>query len=345
MDKKQTIIFDGDDTLWKTQPIYRSVIDEFYRKLREQGFKSPEVRPVFTSINRKLLKEIKLSSKRLGLAMSGAYEAMCQKSGVTCQTTIVKELLDLSQQVYIRPPEPMEGVHEVLSSLKQNFQLIFYSGGVEETQVNRLKSLSLDHYFGDRVFVVDKKDEETLGVILQSCGLRPDASWMVGNSPKFEMIPALRLGLSCIWMHTSFWKEELESITLNRVFVAFDLNEVENILLFGNGFGAEEYLTNSQDSQIDYPQLIESKNVWIIGNNPKNDINPAIKMGANPIWIPTNFNSNDIEPFLGSIFVAFNHKDAESIIKIWADKSPESPHIIRRIYDEQGDKGGSLIVE
>jgi putative hydrolase of the HAD superfamily len=342
------VIFDGDDTLWRTQPIYKSVIDEFYAVLEQQGF-APEVfRPLFTSINQDLLKKIELSRDRLGRAMSGTYETMCQHAGIMSQSSISERLVELAQQVYIRTPEPVEHVHEVLSLLQKDFELFFYSGGVEETQKARLAKLGLDHYFQDRVFVVTRKDAKTLEGILQTCSLDPEVAWMVGNSPKFDVNPALQVGLNCVWLHTSFWKEELVDIGVGRVFGAFSLDEVANVLLYGNGFGPQGYVPSTQEVQEIQAALLretETENVWVVGTSPKLDINPALSIEANPVWIPTVFDANDVEPFSGSMFVAFSPEGARQIIGRWSGSNLDLTKVIWRLREKRGNLGGSLVVD
>src|SRR5689334_9237825 len=101
---KTTVIFDGDDTLWKTQPIYKSVMDEFYSILISQHFSPEDFQPLFDSINSDLFKKIKLSSDRLGRAMVGTYETMCQRTSQLVDSSLSDRLLVLGRQIYERMP-------------------------------------------------------------------------------------------------------------------------------------------------------------------------------------------------------------------------------------------------
>src|SRR5207237_7685030 len=103
--RRPAVIFDGDDTLWSVQPIYKSVNDDFDTILRLQGFKPEEFHPLFNLINEELLKTIKLSTERMGQAMARTYEVMCQRAGIPSQSSIVKEVIELAEQVYIRAPQ------------------------------------------------------------------------------------------------------------------------------------------------------------------------------------------------------------------------------------------------
>ncbi len=345
---RQAVIFDGDDTLWNTQPIFKSVNDDFDTILRHQGFKPEEFHPLFNSINEELLETIKLSTERLGQAMSRTYEFMCQRVGIPSQSSIMRELIELAEQVYIRAPQPMDGLHAVLSSLSKDFELFFYSAGKDTTQRTRLASLGADEFFQDRLFIVRRKDEDVLSAILKDYGLDPRTTWIVGNSPKFEINPGTRLGLNCIWMHTSFWKLDLEDVSSGRTFVAFSLFEVANILRHGNGFGVKGYhplAPEAQQIQATLACLPDHREIWIVGNSPKLDINPASKFSANLIWIPAAFDSDDIEPFNSRVFVAFSNEKAETIIREWSNGKLDPSKIIWRLSERTGDLGGSIVVE
>lgn len=325
-------------------------MDEFYAKLEDQGFASQEFRPLFASINQTLLKKIKLSSNRLAQAMIDTYETMCQQVGVSILPSVRKDLSELAEQVYFRAPEPMEHVDEILALLQKDFQLFFYSAGLEKTQKIRLDKLGLRKYFQDRIFVIAKKDLGTIRKLLKASRLDVKKTWMVGNSPKFDINPALQVGLNCIWMHTSFWKQELIDISINPVFGAFSLQEVGNILLYGNGFGPEKYSPPTR--QLEEIRLAVSKfsgskshNVWLIGSSPKLDINPGLSLGLNVVWIPTTFDSSDVEAFSDNMFVSFSPEGAERIVAERSRDDLKEAKIIWRLRKDTGDLGGSLIVD
>jgi hypothetical protein len=211
-----------------------------------------------------------------------------------------------------------------------------------------LARLELAQYFHDRVFIMTRKDAQTLQGILDVRNLDPDATWMVGNSPRFDINPALVAGLNCIWVHTSFWKQELEDIGADQVFGAFSLDEVANVLLYGNGFGTQVYVPPAdkvQELQSALLEFPESENAWVVGSSPKFDINPALSVGAKPIWIPRAFDTDDVEPFYGRMFVAFSSNGARQIIKRWSSGNLARSKVVWRLREKKGDLGGSLIVD
>ncbi len=342
---KQTIIFDGDDTLWKTQPIFKSVIDDFYSYLQGEGFAPDYFRPMFGSINQDLLTKIKLSSDRLSQAMTLTYQTLCQEAGQSADPKKKDDLHNLGQEIYKRLPVPIDGVVDLLRKLKRSgFDLLFYSAGNEATQIKRLVELKLDNYF-TKTYVVSKKDTETLTGIMKDEKILSENTWMVGNSPKFDVNPALQVGLKSIWLYTSFWKEELEDIQ-KLTYIAFSLPEVHNIITNNTVLSAQANMQSEKSSEllllIDQAQIQE---FWIVGNSPKNDINPALFLGTNAVWIPDSFDENDIEPFLGMVYVAFSSSRILDCINSWVGYKPSEDKVVWRINNEKKNPGDSLIVD
>ena len=109
--EKQTIIIDGDDTLWWTNRLYLSVMNEFYERLEQLGFSRSAAGEKFGEINKKLLGQIGLSRERLGMAMKQTYKEFCEQNRMTPDVQTEAAFVALAQKVYAKTPEPMEGAH------------------------------------------------------------------------------------------------------------------------------------------------------------------------------------------------------------------------------------------
>ncbi len=344
--QRRAILFDGDDTLWMTQPLYKSVLDESYVVLEQQGFAPVLAHSLFNAINARLLETIKLSAERLGQAMVETYETLCVRGDLPVRPGVGEALRELAGQVFLRAPLPLVGLHETLTLLAQDFDLFFYSGGVVDTQCERLTRLDLHKYFGQRLFIVTQKDDASLMAILRDYELDPATTWIVGNSPRFEINPGLRLGLNCIWMHTSFWTLDLEDIS-GQTYVAFTLPQVTEIIARGSGF-AQEYTPPAdvaQELQSALADLAGRSEVWLVGTSPRLDINPAMNTGVRLIWMPTALGYDDLEPMNGRVSVAFSRAGAEQIIARESGGSVESVGVIWRVRAAGGDLVERLVID
>jgi len=341
------VIFDGDDTLWRAQPIFKAVLRSFYDQLVQQGFALSEATSLFLSINRDLLQKMRFARDRLSLAMVSTYETLCSRAGVDVKHSVLRGLVDLAEEVYARSPEPMEGAYRVLATLQHEYELYFYSGGIAETQIRRLAQSGLLDFFQERVFVLGIKDSEALNGILSRAKLRPETSWMVGNSPKFDLLPALHTGLKGIWMCTGVWREEIEDIGLVPVHAAFSLDEVASILIEGTGFGKSIYMPSSLAAREFRSWLLGlvEQELWGIGVSPRDDINPFLSVGAKVIWIPTMFGPTDIEPLRGPVFVAFSEHGAQTIMDARIGSTSLPSKAVWRLRQVGANERGVLVVD
>ena len=71
----------------------------------------------------------------------------------------------------------------------------------------------LGHFF-DAVHIVPEKDAAVIRELLTKYELRPEQTWMIGNSPRSDINPALEAGIGAIYVpHPNTWTLEVEEIT------------------------------------------------------------------------------------------------------------------------------------
>ena len=84
-------------------------------------------------------------------------------------------------------------------------------GAVAE-QTSKVERSGLKEYFS-AVEIVSEKDVSTYGVIISKYDLMADATWMVGNSPKSDINPALAAGINAVFVpHSDTWVLEHEEV-------------------------------------------------------------------------------------------------------------------------------------
>ena len=60
---------------------------------------------------------------------------------------------------------------------------------------------------------MSEKDVPTYRTVISKYALRPDATWMIGNSPKSDINPALAAGLNAVFVpHGNTWVLEHEEV-------------------------------------------------------------------------------------------------------------------------------------
>jgi putative hydrolase of the HAD superfamily len=154
-----------------------------------------------------------------------------------------RELLLLGYEVYRCPVELYPHAREVLAELEDSgYNLYLYTGGDPDIQIQKLVQSGLDRYFRpDRRFVTPFKDKIRLQQLIRSFGIPPSAAWMVGNSLRSDILPALELGLTAIHIPESEpWEYDHAVIPEDyhpRFLSVSELREVPGIIARGRDRG------------------------------------------------------------------------------------------------------------
>jgi putative hydrolase of the HAD superfamily len=79
-----------------------------------------------------------------------------------------------------------------------------------------------------RVVITPEKDPAAYRALISECELEPERTWMVGNSPRSDINPALEAGLGAIFVpHSRTWSLELAEITQSsRLIVVKNFEEL-----------------------------------------------------------------------------------------------------------------------
>ena len=108
--------------------------------------------------------------------------------------------------------ELLPGVPETLQYLSERHHLILMTKGAVPEQTGKVERSGLKEYFS-AVELCPEKNVPTYQLVISKYDLDPDASWMIGNSPKSDINPALAAGLNAVFVpHGATWVLEHEEV-------------------------------------------------------------------------------------------------------------------------------------
>jgi putative hydrolase of the HAD superfamily len=106
----------------------------------------------------------------------------------------------------------LEGVEETLARLSGRFRLHLLTKGEPLVQEDKLARSGLGRFF-EQVHVVPEKDVEVFRALIARYDLQPEQTWMVGNSPRSDINPALAAGIGAVYVpHPNTWTLEVEEV-------------------------------------------------------------------------------------------------------------------------------------
>ncbi|MBC8079977.1 MAG: HAD family hydrolase [Gorillibacterium sp.] len=203
--KPQHILFDMDDTLIHCNIYFDMVLDQF-NDLLTTWFASYK-------ISIEAIREKQYQIDTIGVAYLGftadhfpeslveTYRHFSIMTGRGMDEAEMGELLKLGQSVYDREVEPYPDMVETLQALRDDgHKLYLYTGGVESFQKRKVESVKLGDFFGERIFVRQHKNAEALEEILTENQFDRENTWMIGNSMRTDINPALETGIKAIYV-------------------------------------------------------------------------------------------------------------------------------------------------
>ncbi len=189
----KVIAFDADDTLWINEPYFRETEAEFCQLMESYL-------PQHTVARELLQTEIKnLSLYGYGIKgfMLSMIETALTVSNKTIDISAVEKIIEYGKALLARPVEILDGVPEVLSTLKDHYRLVVATKGDLLDQERKLRNSGVLHYF-HHVEVMSDKQEGDYRKLLKHLDITPDQFLMIGNSLKSDVLPVLGIGGSAI---------------------------------------------------------------------------------------------------------------------------------------------------
>lgn len=202
---KQNIIFDLDDTLSHCNKYFEEITEKFIQQVLSwfapYGVSSEQISKCQSEIDLKYANLFGLTSKHFVKSFVETYEHF---SAITQRSTNYSEvefLKALALSVYEQQFEPYPYMLEVLSELKeQGHRLILHTGGEKGIQSKKIEQLQLRQFFGDDIFIFQHKNAEALQTVINTLQLDKCMTWMVGNSLRTDIKPALQVGINTIYI-------------------------------------------------------------------------------------------------------------------------------------------------
>jgi putative hydrolase of the HAD superfamily len=198
----QTLLIDADDTLWENNIYFERAIASFISYLNHHKYTPAEVRKTLNAVERETILAHGYGLTSFTRSLVTCFERL-SPAPVTEEKT--QRILGFARSIEEQEIELLPGVEETLAELATRHRLILMTKGNESEQADKLARSGLSSHFS-AVEIVAEKNPPTYREVLQRNELTPHASWMIGNSPKSDINPALAAGLHAVFLfHPSTW--------------------------------------------------------------------------------------------------------------------------------------------
>ena len=225
------VIFDGDDTLWHTTPLYLAASERFAALMRLHEFEPTIALGRLAKIDQEAVAVAGFSRSRFPMSLRNTYRRLCATNGRVPLASIEQEAVAIGEGVFGAAAQVDPAARDVLGTLRSRMPLILFTKGDRQIQEKRIKDSGLGALF-DHIHITPDKSQSRLSGILDAHSLDAQLTWSVGNSARSDINPALGLGIHAIWIPRTTWSFEEEPIDDSEVLVVCqDLSEIPRIVL------------------------------------------------------------------------------------------------------------------
>jgi putative hydrolase of the HAD superfamily len=207
--ERQTLLIDADDTLWENNIYFERAITSFISYLDHRVHTAEEVRG---HLNR--VEHATVLSHGYGLHSFRRSLVTCFEQLTDTPLTDEKHrrIESFAQSIADQEIELLPNVGTTLADLGTRHRLILVTKGDQIEQTYKLQRSGLAPHFS-AVEVLPEKHRDAYISLATNHGCEGCNTWMIGNSPRSDVNPALSAGLNAIFIpHDFTWVLEHEIV-------------------------------------------------------------------------------------------------------------------------------------
>jgi putative hydrolase of the HAD superfamily len=205
----QTLLIDADDTLWENNVYFERAIVRFISFLNHHEFSPEQVRKVLNDVERESIVTHGYGLHSFSHSLVATFERLNARP-VTPE--LHAQITGFAHTIYDHPIEFLPDVPQTLEYLSKRHRLILVTKGALAEQSGKIERSGLKGFFA-ATEIVAEKNAETYHAVVVKHELSRDSTWMIGNSPRSDVNPALAAGLHAVFVpHGDTWILEHEEV-------------------------------------------------------------------------------------------------------------------------------------
>jgi len=209
---RQHLLIDADDTLWENNIFFERAFEEFVEFLDHSSLTADQIRAVLDEIEIANNQIHGYGSANFARNLGECYRRLAERA---IRPDDLERVREFGERLAHHPILLIEGVPETLAYLAGRHDLTLFTKGHPEEQKLKIDRSGLGGYFSHTA-IVKEKDKQAYSELRERLRSDPERTWMVGNSPKSDINPALEAGINAVFVpHAHTWTLERQEIRHN----------------------------------------------------------------------------------------------------------------------------------
>ncbi len=209
----QTLLFDADDTLWENNIYFERAIAAFISYLDHRVHSDEEVRARLNVCERATIAQHGYGVQSFRRSLIACFEQLSDTPATPgLRDQHHARIVAFADSIASTEIELLPGVEATLSDLRQRHRLILVTKGNLEEQSGKVERSGLRGFFS-AIEILPEKTAAAYRSLVAHHSCDSTTTWMIGNSPKSDINPALAAGLNAVFIpHAFTWVLEHEVV-------------------------------------------------------------------------------------------------------------------------------------
>jgi putative hydrolase of the HAD superfamily len=206
---RETLLIDADNTLWENNLFFEQTIQEFLTLLEPFGYPREYARHILNETESRNIRQHGYGVRSFGRSLEDTYMKL---AGPQAERAMVVNIQARVEELEKTPPRILEGVVETLDYLSERHRLILFTKGEAAEQAAKVERSGLQIHF-EAIEIVLEKNVTTYSTLVNRHHVVKSRGWIVGNSPHYDINPAVEAGLNAALIpHPATWESEREEV-------------------------------------------------------------------------------------------------------------------------------------
>ena len=200
-----TLLIDADDTLWENITVFYA-INERYAQWVAPDLDAEQIGLDLDQIQKSFVGTYGYGRETFEHSLIEGVRRFADREPNDDDRA---HITDLVRPLQWEQLELYDGVEDTLTTLKDSHRLILVTKGNHEEQMSKVDRTGVGKYFEALEILAEKTPAEYARLVAKH-DLDPDDTWMIGNSPRSDILPALEVGLGAVHIpHDQTWSLEV----------------------------------------------------------------------------------------------------------------------------------------
>jgi len=190
------LVFDADDTLWENNIRFERVVDDFIAWLAHPTLDEAAIRTILREVEAANTVAHGYGSQVFLRTLRDCFARLNARPATDRER---REIDELAVALVEHRVELVPEVAATLDELGRRHALVLLTKGDQDEQQGKLDASGLAGHFGS-IHIVAEKDVATYRRLAGELSLDPGTTWMIGNSPKSDILPAREAGWNAAFL-------------------------------------------------------------------------------------------------------------------------------------------------